>query len=65
METETFYLIDVPGGDRRYIERNLSRERYKRLKEQKEGTRIFKVVVPIPSSLNHDARITTAPAEEF
>ena len=46
--TETFYLIEVPGGDRRYINRSMTPERYEHFKKQTPGTRIFKVVVKIP-----------------
>lgn len=66
MEIETFYLIEVPGGDRRYIVRSLTPERYEHFKKQKKGTRIFKVGVPIPEATgrNWDVKITTPMAEE-
>ena len=65
MDIETFYLIEIPGGDRRYIGRGMTPERYKSLKEQKEGTRIFKVRVTIPllNGYTHD-HLVSAVAEE-
>lgn len=47
-DVEKFYLIDVPGGDRRYIERKMTAERYAFLKKDKPGTRIYCVTVRIP-----------------
>jgi hypothetical protein len=66
MEIETFYLVEVPGGDRRYIWRDMPPERYEDLKKQKEGTRIFKVQVPIPerAGQNSDVVVKTPVAEE-
>lgn len=59
MDVETFYLIEVPGGDRRYIDRKMTPEKYKRLKAEKKGTRIFKVYVKIPAvEKNHDEAIS-------
>lgn len=46
METETFYLVEVPGGDRRYIWRWLSPEY--RLKLQAQKARIIRISVEIP-----------------
>jgi hypothetical protein len=65
MDTETFYLVEVPGGDRRYIQRSMTPEDYKKFKAQKEGTRIFKVqvTIPLPNGVTHDHHIS-AVAEE-
>lgn len=64
-DVETFYLIEVPGGDRRYIERNLTPERYRMFKAQKEGTRIFKIRVKIPDAgKNCDKEIKTSAITE-
>lgn len=41
MDSETFYLVEVPDGDRRYIWRDMPPERYENLKKQEKGTRIF------------------------
>lgn len=46
METETFYLVEVPGGDRRYVWRHLSPDY--RLKLQEQRARIFRISVEIP-----------------
>lgn len=55
MERETFWLVEVPGGDRRYIQRSMTPERYAKFKADKEGTRIFKITVDIPSAgTTHD-----------
>jgi hypothetical protein len=48
-DIETFFLIDVPGGDRRYIDRKMTPERYASLKAATPGTRIFKVEVLLPT----------------
>ena len=45
---EVLWLVEVPGGDRRYICHSMTPERYKQLKADNKGTRIFKVVVEIP-----------------
>lgn len=60
-DTETFYLVEVPGGDRRYIQRSMTPAKYKAFKLQKEGTRIFKVQVtlPLPNGSTHDHLIST------
>ncbi len=65
MDIEEFHLIEVPGGDRRYIERNMTPARYASLKAQKKGTRIFKVVVAIPPRPGAtEDKLVTAEAEE-
>lgn len=63
MEQETFYLIDVPGGDRRYIARDISPERYEQLKRDYPGMRVFKVVVDLPLGKNHDTEVKASAVE--
>lgn len=46
-EFEVFFLVDIPGADRRYIWHSLSREHRKKLKGQ--GARILRVTVLIPN----------------
>jgi hypothetical protein len=47
-ELEVFYLVQVPGGDRRYIERNMTVDRYRQLHRDYPGCRVLKIIVPIP-----------------
>jgi len=59
-DVETFYLVDTPKGDRRYIIRKMTPDAYYRYKKDGgKGTRIFKVFVTLPeySKRTHDAEL--------
>ena len=65
MEQEIVYLIEVPGGDRRYVARSLDAGRYGQLKRDYPGCRIFKIVVNIPVQQAFDEELQASSVSEW
>lgn len=62
--TETLYLVEVPDGDRRYIHRSMSPEKYVRFKQEYPDLVVYKVVVELPDRGKTEDVVVSATAEE-
>lgn len=61
-EEETFFVVETPDGDRRYIVHKVSSDYYAWLKTHHPGSIVYKIVVhlPVPDGQTHDFEVVGA-----
>lgn len=52
------YLVKVPDGDRVYVWRSMTPERYRKFKAQNPDTQVFRARIKLPG-VNHDEAVYT------